>query len=279
MKDEGESKAHNAPHKEHGKADAGAAQAKPGQQPQGKGGEAGGQQPRHDSKHESKRPQEQKPIMPTKDYGKDFRGVVRLAGKDMRGDVPLRRAVMRVKGIGDRLGTVLAEKAIEEMKLANDTVIGLLNDEQMKKVEEILSHPERYGVPHYLLNRQKDPETGEDRHVISTDVQFSMRQDIERDKGMNTWRGYRHLYGQKVRGQHSRTSGRSGMTVGVMRKTLMAAKEAAVAAEAKPKGGKMPGEAEKAATAPAAEAKGGKPTMGSKPAAGAKPEAKKEEKK
>ncbi|MDO8339387.1 MAG: 30S ribosomal protein S13 [Candidatus Burarchaeum sp.] len=262
MKNE-ESKTHGKEqHKEHGKE-----QPKPA--------EGGSQQAKSSQKHEGKKPDQRPtaPAKPMKDYGQDFRGVVRLAGKDLKGEVPVRRALSRVKGIGDRLGPVLSEIATQQMKIANDTVIGLLTEEQMKQLEDILSHPEKYGVPNYLLNRQKDPETGVDRHIISTDVNFLMRQDIELDKTLNTWRGYRHLYGQKVRGQHSRTSGRTGMTVGVQRKTLMAAKEAAVAAEAKPKGGKIAGAEEKAAASPAEAGKPGAKTD-AKPAA-----AKKEEKK
>ena len=268
MKNEGDSKTHG---KEHGKeqpkpAEGGSQQAKPQQQP----------------KHEGKKGPEQHagqkppaaPAKPMKDYGKDFRGVVRLAGKDLKGEVPVRRALTRVKGVGDRLGPILGNIATEQMKIANDTVVGLLTEEQMKKLEDILSHPEKYGVPNYLLNRQKDPETGADRHIISTDVNFLMRQDVELDKTLNTWRGYRHLYGQKVRGQHSRTSGRTGMTVGVQRKALVAAKEAAVAAEAKPKGGKIAGPEEKAAAAPA---EAGKPAA--KGEAGKTAAPKKEEKK
>jgi len=181
------------------------------------------------------------PAKPAKDYGKDFRGVVRLAGKDIKGELPLRRAVTRVRGVGERLGAALGDIAIEQMRLANDIVIGLLTEEQMDRLADMLAHPGKYGVPPYLLNRQKDPETGEDRHLVGTDVNFTMRQDIEKDKNMNTWRGYRHLFGQKVRGQHTRTSGRTGMTVGVMRKAVAAAKEAAVAAEARPRGGRLGG--------------------------------------
>jgi len=265
MKNEGDSKTHGKDqHKEHAKE-----QPKPGEG--GSQQAKSQQQPKHDGKKPEHKPAA--PMKPMKDYGADFRGVVRLAGKDLKGEVPVRRALARVKGIGDRLGPVLGNIATEQMKIANDTVVGLLSEEQMKQLEDILSHPEKYGVPNYLLNRQKDPETGVDRHIISTDVNFLMRQDIELDKTLNTWRGYRHLYGQKVRGQHTRTSGRTGMTVGVQRKTLMAAKEAAVAAEAKPKGGKIAGPEEKAAAAPA---EAGKPAAKTeaKPAA-----AKKEEKK
>jgi small subunit ribosomal protein S13 len=269
MKNE-DSKTHGKEqHKEHGaehpkSAEGGSQQAKPQQKHDGKKGP---------EQHSGQKPAAA-PAKPMKDYGADFRGVVRLAGKDLKGEVPVRRALTRVKGVGDRLGPILGNIATEQMKIANDTVVGLLTEEQMKKLEDILSHPGKYGVPLYLLNRQKDPETGEDRHIISTDVNFLMRQDIEHDKTLNTWRGYRHLYSQKVRGQHTRTSGRTGMTVGVQRKALVAAKEAAVAAEAKPKGGKIAGPEEKAATAPA---EAGKP--GAKAEAGKTAAPKKEEKK
>ena len=215
----------------------------------------------------------QEEAQPQKDYGKDFRGVVRLAGKDIRGELPVGRAVIQVKGIGERLGMILGDMAMQQLKLSNDVVIGLLTEQQMDQLEAILMHPERYGVPSYLLNRQKDPETGTDMHLIGTDVSFTMRQDVEKDKNLNTWRGYRHLYGQKVRGQHSRTSGRTGMTVGVLRKSIAAMKEAAAAEAGEEKGkkggkidageAKAPKEGAPAEAKPAAEKKGGAVAAGS----------------
>ena len=55
---------------------------------------------------------------------------------------------------------------------------------------------------------------------------------IERDKTTYTWRGFRHTYGQKVRGQRTRSTGRTGMTVGVLRKSIMKAAGPAQAAQA-----------------------------------------------
>jgi len=216
--------------------------------------------------------QQKQPAAPKKDYGKSFRGVVRLAGKDLKGETPLRRAVVRVKGIGERLGAVLANIAISQMKLADDVVIGLLSEEQMSRLEDMLAHPRKYGVPSYLLNRQRDAETGEDIQLIGSDVGFYMRQDIERDKNLNTWRGFRHIYGQKVRGQHTRSTGRTGMTVGVLRKAVLAAK-AGGAAEARTKEGGVL-KTEKGAPVE-------KPREEARPAAGAgpKPAEKREEQK
>ncbi|MFA6035600.1 MAG: 30S ribosomal protein S13 [Candidatus Micrarchaeia archaeon] len=239
-------------------------------------------------------PQKAASAAPKKDYGENFRGIVRLAGKDLKGEMPLRRAIMRVRGVGERLGAILGDIAITDLKLPNDIVVGLVTEEQMAKLEDMLIHPTKYGVPSFMLNRRMDPTTGEDLQLIGNDVRFYVGQDIDGDKGMNTWRGYRHLYGQKVRGQHTRSTGRTGMTVGVLRKTVLAAKAGAIAAEAGKPG--APG----AAPAAGAEGKGAAPKVGAaavpkggagaaapkagapaaggaKPAAGgAKPEAKKE---
>ena len=40
-------------------------------------------------------------------------------------------------------------------------------------------------------------------------------------------RGFRHQYGQKVRGQKTRSTGRTGSTVGVVKKSLQPAKKGA----------------------------------------------------
>ena len=39
--------------------------------------------------------------------------------------------------------------------------------------------------------------------------------DIKQMKEMNSWRGYRHAYGLKVRGQRTKATGRKGKAVGV----------------------------------------------------------------
>jgi small subunit ribosomal protein S13 len=58
-------------------------------------------------------------------------------------------------------------------------------------------------------------DTGADKHLITSDLDFTISNDIEREKSVMSWRGYRHMFGLKVRGQHTRTSGRKGGAVGV----------------------------------------------------------------
>jgi small subunit ribosomal protein S13 len=150
----------------------------------------------------------------------DFRGIVRLAGKDMKGHLPMRRALLRIRGFSHSLAN-LASRAIEtELKLSPKMRVGELTDPQIEKIDEILFNVQNYNVPDYLLNRRGDFDTGENRHVIMNDLIYAVTQDVENMKKMYSWKGYRHAYGQKVRGQKTRNTGRGGMAVGVIRKAL-----------------------------------------------------------
>jgi small subunit ribosomal protein S13 len=95
---------------------------------------------------------------------------------------------------------------------------GFLTEQEIKKLEEVVRDITKLGFPAWLYNRRKDYETGEDKHLISSDLIFHARRDIEREIRIGSWRGVRHKVGLKVRGQRTRTTGRLGMTVGVRKK-------------------------------------------------------------
>jgi small subunit ribosomal protein S13 len=109
----------------------------------------------------------------------------------------------------------------------------------------VIKTPSQYGVPSYILNRNKDMETGLTVHNTGSDFLFATRQDVNRDITMKVWRGFRHQYGQRVRGQHTRSTGRTGATVGVTKKAVREAQKASRAtggatAEKKPEAGAAP---------------------------------------
>ena len=54
--------------------------------------------------------------------------------------------------------------------------------------------------------------------LISSGVDSKLREDLERLKKIRAHRGLRHYWGLRVRGQHSKTTGRRGRTVGVSKK-------------------------------------------------------------
>lgn len=113
------------------------------------------------------------------------------------------------------------------------------------------------GIPNWYLNRRKDNDTGSDKHLITSDLDFTISNDIEREKTVYSWRGYRHMFGLRVRGQCTRTTGRKGGAVGVKKVVMRPTGGAgAPGAEAKDAGAAAPA-AESAA--PESSAKGSAP--------------------
>jgi len=90
-----------------------------------------------------------------------------------------------------------------------------LSPEQIKSIENVIKNPSTSNFPSWFLNRRKDVETGEDKHLITSDIAFTVRNDVEREKTSGSWRGIRHMFGLKVRGQRTRCTGRKGGAVGV----------------------------------------------------------------
>jgi small subunit ribosomal protein S13 len=170
---------------------------------------------------------------PKADEKESFRGIVRIAGKDVKGQVPLKRALFHVRGIGHTVAAIAAKVIEKELKIKPETRSGDLTEKQVEEIDNVLFSLEKYDVPKFLLNRNTDFNSGNDRHVIMNDLIFEVSQDVDREKKMFSWRGFRHTFGQKTRGQRTKNTGRHGMAVGVIRKSVAAATGAKPAAEKK----------------------------------------------
>jgi small subunit ribosomal protein S13 len=72
-----------------------------------------------------------------------------------------------------------------------------------------------------MFNRRKDTDSGKDQHILSSELALKIKTDIDQAKEIRSWRGYRHAYSLKVRGQRTKTTGRAGKALGVKKKTLM----------------------------------------------------------
>lgn len=155
--------------------------------------------------------------------------IVRVAGKDVDGSLNIERALSKIKGIGMNMAHSLALIIDSKLSIPKSTEIGSLTDAQIAEVEKVIKEPHLFGIPAYLINHNKDMETGKLVHNVSNDLVFNTRQDISRDIATKTWRGYRHQYGQKVRGQATRSTGRTGVTVGVTKKAIAQAEKTAKA--------------------------------------------------
>lgn len=142
---------------------------------------------------------------------KEFRHILRIIDTDVDGTLKVPYALRKIKGISLNLANTILKKA----EINPDTRAGFLTEAEVKKIEEIIKEPTKFGIPAWLLNKRKDLETGNNLHLISADLALRTKMDIEHEKELKTWRGYRHAYGLKVRGQRTRTTGRSGKALGV----------------------------------------------------------------
>ncbi len=113
------------------------------------------------------------------------------------------------------MGYNFAKSVLDILKINPNSNIGFLTESQVEEIEKAMKNPSSVNIPSWFLNRRKDIDSGKDLHLITSDIDFNVRNDIEREKNMNSWRGFRHTYGLKVRGQRTRTTGRKGGAVGV----------------------------------------------------------------
>lgn len=146
--------------------------------------------------------------------GDEFKHLIRISNTDLQGSTSARNALARITGISHRTASALLRAVnVDEFKL-----IGYLTDAEREKIEDAIFDPISAGLPTWMLNRRKDPETGEDKMLIGSELLLQHKTDIDRMIRKKTWRGIRHSRGLKVRGQRTKATGRRSGSLGVSRK-------------------------------------------------------------
>jgi len=143
----------------------------------------------------------------------EFKHIVRIADTDLDGKKPVVHALTGIKGIGLRMARAITN----HLGINAMAKLGELDDSTIDRLKKFVEE-EIESLPSWMLNRRKDLYTGKDLHLLSKDVDFAKKLDIERLIKMKAYRGVRHARGYKVRGQRTRSTGRKGMTVGVIRR-------------------------------------------------------------
>jgi small subunit ribosomal protein S13 len=146
----------------------------------------------------------------------EYRHILRIMGTDVQGTLKTVYALTKIKGVS----LILASAILKKAGVNPDVRVGFLTETEINKIEEIIKEPTKYSMPTWLFNKRKNAETGKDSHIISADLVLSTKTDIDEAKAIRSWRGYRHAYGLKVRGQRTKTTGRAGKSLGVKKKTL-----------------------------------------------------------
>jgi small subunit ribosomal protein S13 len=147
----------------------------------------------------------------------EYKHILRIAGKDIEGSKKLIVALSEIKGVGYNFAQILTQS----LNINPNLRVGFLTENDIREVEQAISNPTKTGIPQWYLNRRKSMDDGSNYHVITSDLDFAASNDIEREKLVMSWRGYRHMFGLRVRGQCTRTTGRRGGAVGVKKVKAM----------------------------------------------------------
>ncbi len=147
---------------------------------------------------------------------KNFREKVffRKLRSQVDGNAKVEHGLTEISGIGRRIAQAITKVAGIDPNLR----IGAISEKDLNRLEEIILNPIENGVPKWMVNRPKDLRTGEDLHIIGNKLEITVKRDIDRMKKIKSYKGVRHHLKLKVRGQRTRSTGRHGLVIGVVRR-------------------------------------------------------------
>ena len=140
----------------------------------------------------------------------DLRYFVRIGATDLDGTKTVERSLREMKGIGKRTARIVTDAA----GVDRQATFGLLEDDEIDAVVDAVQNLESH-IPEWMANRRNDFFSGETTHKTGSDLEEKRRHDINRMKMIDSYKGVRHKRGQKVRGQRTKSTGRTEGTIGV----------------------------------------------------------------
>ncbi len=171
-----------------------------------------------EQKQTKKQEKEKKPEKEDKkkkeEHDEDFLYIVRIANTDIDGEKKVLHGLTQIRGVGRHWSALIVETAGIDPHLK----MGKLNEQQIEKIRSVLENLSDI-APGWMLNHQKDFDTGEDLHLISSDIELKNRDDINLMKMIRSYRGIRHESNLPVRGQRTRANNRRGLSLGVSKKS------------------------------------------------------------
>ncbi|MFP4118748.1 MAG: 30S ribosomal protein S13 [Candidatus Woesearchaeota archaeon] len=150
------------------------------------------------SKNASKDASQQKKSV---EQDENFRHIVRVANTDLHGGKPLYLALQKIKGVGENFARIACKISGYDTM----TLTGTLSEKQAGEIEVVIKDPVKAGIPSWMYNAQKDYESGEDFHLLHSDLDFKQDNDIKRKKKMKSNVGLRHQWKLPVRGQRTKS--------------------------------------------------------------------------
>ncbi|XP_049850250.1 40S ribosomal protein S18-like [Schistocerca gregaria] len=144
----------------------------------------------------------------------EFQHIIRVLNTNIDGHKKVAYAFTAIKGVGRRFSILACKQAEVDL----DRRAGELAPEEIQRIVQVLQNPLEYKIPVWFLNRRKDVRDGTNSQLLANNVDIKLREDIDMMVRIRCHRGLRHYWGVRVRGQHTKTTGRRGRTVGVSHK-------------------------------------------------------------
>jgi small subunit ribosomal protein S13 len=124
--------------------------------------------------------------------------LIRIYGYDIPGSRNIYAGLTRIKGVSWAISNATCLK----LNLEKTRKIVTLSKDDIAKIENFLNNVE---VPEFMKNRRFDRDTGETKHLYTTDLDMAKEFDIKRLKKIKSYKGVRHAAKQPVRGQRTRS--------------------------------------------------------------------------
>ena len=150
---------------------------------------------------------------------KEFKHLVRIVNTDLKGSVPVGHALMKIQGVSFNFSNAICSGiSIDKSKKVGD-----LSEKEIELIDDCIKNPKKYNIPEWMYNRRGDVVSGEDRHVVSSDLKIEKEFDIKRLKKIKSYKGLRHAVGLPVRGPRTRSNFRKKK--GTVKKKLLRRKD------------------------------------------------------
>ena len=141
--------------------------------------------------------------------------LIRILSTDIEGGPNVYVGLTKIKGISWSLSNAICKS----LNLDKKRKISSLTPAEINKINDFVKNP---NIPSFLLNRKSDFETGEDKHLIGSNLELQKEMDIGRLKKIKSYKGLRHSIGLPLRGQRTRSHFRRNKrkSVGIKKKAV-----------------------------------------------------------
>lgn len=143
---------------------------------------------------------------PVKEERRETR-LVRILSTDIEGKLGIYPGLAKIKGVS----WAISNAVCKSLKIDKTKKIGQLDEKEIQKITEFIK---KMDIPSFLKNQQKNFESGEDEHLVSSDLELKTEFDVKRLKKIKSYRGLRHTAGLPTRGQRTKSNFRKNRKKG-----------------------------------------------------------------